>query len=302
MLILWLGASEVMDTNYFTIGMLFAFSTYAGTFNGRMAALIDRLIEFRMGTLHGERLADIVLEEAEADVPGNNPVDQLSPRIELVDVGFRYSEADPWVLRHVNLVIEPGESVAIVGPSGGGKTTLIKLILSILTPTEGEIRYGGVPVRQLGARAYRSALAAVMQDDQLLTGSLADNISFFDQPGDHARVIACAQLAAIDDEIRAMPMQYETLTGDMGSSLSGGQRQRILIARALYKRPKVLVLDEATSHLDVALERAVNAAVARMMLTRIIAAHRPETIASARRVVTLSNGAIERDQRICSGA
>lgn len=296
LLILWLGGGAVLDGGGFTVGMLFAFSSYGGTFSARMSALIDRVVEFKMLSLHCERLADIVLEHPEADGPdGGGALDRLDARIELVDVGFRYSDSDPWVLRHVNLVIEPGDSVAIVGPSGGGKTTLVKLILGILTPIEGEIRYGGVPLRKLGMRAYRCVLAAVMQDDQLLSGSLADNISFFARPADRERIARCAQLAAIDADINRMPMGYETLSGDMGTALSGGQKQRILLARALYRQPKVLVLDEATSHLDVALERAVNTAVATLDLTRIVVAHRPETIASARRVVALAGGAVAHD-------
>jgi ATP-binding cassette subfamily B protein RaxB len=136
-----------------------------------------------------------------------------------------------------------------------------------------------------------------MQDDQLLAGSLRDNITFFDQQPDHRRIEQCAQRAAIHNDLLAMPMGYNTLAGDMGASLSGGQKQRILLARALYKEPKVLVLDEATSHLDVALERRVNAAIGALNVTRVIVAHRPETIASAQRVVTLIGGAIIADYR-----
>jgi ATP-binding cassette, subfamily B, bacterial CvaB/MchF/RaxB len=293
-LMLWLGAGMVIEGT-FTVGMMFAFTSYGGQFGSRMASLIDKGFEFKMLTLHTERLADIVLTEPEAEVDGAANVDHLEARIELIDVSFRYSDSDPWVLRHVNLIIEPGDALAIVGPSGGGKTTLIKLIMGVLAPVEGEIRYGGIAVKQLGTRAYRSAFGAVMQDDQLLSGSLKDNISFFDHPVDPDHVTRCAQLAAVHADIAAMPMGYETLAGDMGSTLSGGQKQRVLLARALYRRPKVLVLDEATSHLDVPLERAVNAAVTALQLTRIIVAHRPETIASARRVVALVGGEIAQD-------
>jgi ATP-binding cassette subfamily B protein RaxB len=291
MLMLWLGAGMVMD-GAFTIGMLFAFTSYGGQFGARMASLVDKAVEFKMLSLHAERLGDIVLEPAEPEIEQARDIGHLAPRIELVDVGFRYSAGEPWVLRHLHLVIEPGDAVAIIGPSGGGKTTLVKLLLGVLSPCEGEIRYAGVPINQLGARAYRSALAAVMQDDQLLAGSLRDNISFFDQPVDQSRVEHCAQLAAVHADIVAMPMGYESLAGDMGTTLSGGQKQRVLLARALYKQPRVLVLDEATSHLDVAREREVNAAIAGLQITRIIVAHRPETIASARRVIALVAGEI----------
>jgi ATP-binding cassette subfamily B protein RaxB len=296
-LVFRIGAGMIMDGTGFTIGMLIAFVSYSGQFGTRIAALIDNAIEWKMLSLQCERLADIVLEQPEAEGADYPQLASLPARIELVDVAFRYGDAEPWVLRHVNLVIEPGESLALVGPSGGGKTTLIKLILGTLQPIEGEVRYGGVPIARIGARAYRTMLAAVMQDDQLLAGSLRDNITFFDQQPDMRRIEQCAQRAAIHDAIMAMPMGYNTLSGDMGSSLSGGQKQRILLARALYKEPKVLMLDEATSHLDVAMERAVNGAIAALPLTRIIVAHRPETIASAARVVVLSGGSIVRDMK-----
>jgi len=294
LLTFWMGAHMVMNGN-FTVGMLFAFTSYGGQFTGRVASLIDKFIAFRMLSLHGERLADIVLEPAEDDIEHDFKTDHLVPRVEFVDISFRYAEGEPWVLRHLDLTIEPGESLAVVGPSGCGKTTLVKLLLGVLPPTEGEIRYGGVPIRQLGHRAYREALAVVMQDDQLLAGSLAENICFFDPHPNQGRMETCAQLAAIHDDISAMPMGYYTLAGDMGTTLSGGQKQRLLLARALYKAPKVLVLDEATSHLDVERERQVNDAVRRLAMTRICIAHRPETIAMAERVVRLNKGVIEQD-------
>ena len=135
-------------------------------------------------------------------------------------------------------------------------------------------------------------VGAVLQDDQLFAGSIADNISFFDLDAMPARIEAAAGLAAVHDDIAAMPMGYGSLIGDMGSALSGGQKQRILLARALYRRPKILLLDEATSHLDVVRERQVNNAVRDLRLTRIIIAHRPETIASADRVLLLEAGTV----------
>ena len=294
LLVFWLGAHMVMDGG-FTVGMLFAFTSYGGQFSGRMSSLIDKYIEFRMLSLQAERLADIVLEPPEE--AGTNEVmpDNLTPRIELIDVGFRYADGEPWVVRNLNMTIEPGEALALIGPSGCGKTTLVKLILGLRQPNEGEVRYGGVPIKQLGQRAYRAALAAVMQDDQLLAGSMADNICFFAPQADQARIEECARLAAVHDDIAAMPMGYHTLVGDMGTTLSGGQKQRVLLARALYKSPKVLVLDEATSHLDVERERQVNQAISALAITRICVAHRPETIAMARRVVRLNHGVIDQD-------
>ncbi|RQP23679.1 peptidase domain-containing ABC transporter [Piscinibacter terrae] len=296
LLVFWFGAHMVMDGS-FTVGMLFAFASYQGQFTARLGSLIDKGMELRMLSLHGERLADIVLEPPEQDEARVSRGAELTPRIELVDVGFRYSEMQPWVLRHLNLAVEPGESLALVGASGCGKTTLVKLVLGLLPPTEGEIRYGGVPIDQLGQRAYRELLAVVMQDDHLLSGSLADNIAFFDPKPDATRIEMCARMAAVHDDIAAMPMAYHTLTGDMGTTLSGGQKQRVLLARALYKSPKVLVLDEATSHLDVERERLVNDSIRSLQVTRICVAHRPETIAMADRVVVMAGGCIVQDLR-----
>jgi ATP-binding cassette subfamily B protein RaxB len=291
LLVLWIGAGKVMEGSL-TIGMLFAFTAYGGQFSGRMSALINKFIEFRLLTVHAERLADIVLEPTELNGDQSQAAEDLIPRIELVDVSYRYSENEPWVVRNLSLTIEPGESVALVGPSGCGKTTLVKLILGILEPTEGEMRYGGCAVRRLGGASLRSVMAAVMQDDHLLAGSLAENISFFDVRPDRERIQECARQAAIHDDIVAMPMGYHTLAGDMGSTLSGGQKQRILLARALYKSPKIIVLDEATSHLDILREQQVNQAVRSLNITRICVAHRPETIAMSGRVIRLEAGHI----------
>ena len=296
LLVFWLGAHMVMDGG-FTVGMLFAFASYQSQFTARLGSFIDRLMELRMLSLHAERLADIVLEAPEQEVAVSPLAGELQPRIELVDVSYRYSDLQPWVLRNLNLCVEPGESVALVGASGCGKTTLVKLLLGLLPPTTGEVRYGGVPIQQLGHRAYRELVAVVMQDDHLLSGSLSDNISFFDPRPDPARVEACARMAAVHDDIAAMPMGYHTLSGDMGTTLSGGQKQRVLLARALYKSPRVLVLDEATSHLDVERERLVNESIRAVAVTRICVAHRPETIAMAGRVVVMQHGCIVQDLR-----
>jgi ATP-binding cassette subfamily B protein RaxB len=278
--------------------MLFAFMAYKEQFATRVSGLIDKVVELKMLRLQGERLADIVLtapEQEEAASHGR----KISgiPQIELRDVGFAYSDAEPEVLSGVSLRIEPGESVAIVGPSGCGKTTLLKLILGIHAPQSGEMLIGGVPLAQLGLRAWRDMVGVVMQDEPLFSGSISDNISFFDLQPDMDWVVHCARVASVHDEIEAMPMGYHTLIGDMGSSLSGGQKQRILLARALYKRPKILLLDEATSALDVEGERLVNQAVRQLALTRVIVAHRPETIASAGRVVALNGGRVAQDLR-----
>jgi ATP-binding cassette subfamily B protein RaxB len=284
--------------NLFSVGMLIAFLAYKDQFAQRMAGLIDKGVEFRMLRLHGERLADIVLSEPEETESLPEVVlPDVPPAIEVENLSFRYGESEPWVIRHCSFRIEPGESVALVGASGCGKTTLVKLMLGLLTPTEGRIRIGGLDIQQVGPRNIRAIVGAVMQDDQLFAGSIADNIAFFDPHCDQARIEAAARLAAVHDDIAAMPMGYHSLIGDMGSSLSGGQKQRVILARALYRRPKLLFLDEATSHLDVMRERLVNDAVKRLRLTKVIVAHRPETIASADRVLVMEAGRIVQDIR-----
>ncbi|HMC17379.1 MAG TPA: peptidase domain-containing ABC transporter [Albitalea sp.] len=299
--VIWVGALLVLDRS-FSVGMLFAFFAYKEQFALRVSGLIDKAVELRMLKLQGERLADIVLSAPEADVLVP-PRSEVHARLELRGVGFRYSDAEPAVLKGVNLVIEPGESVAIVGPSGCGKTTMLKLMLGIHEPQIGEVRVGGVPLAHLGLRSWREMIGTVMQDDQLFAGSIIDNISFFDAKPDLGWVEECARVASVHDEIEAMPMAYHTLIGDMGTSISGGQKQRLLLARALYKRPKILFLDEATSALDIDRERLVNQAVRQLDLTRVIVAHRSETIASANRVIVLSDGRIAQDLRtVAAGA
>ena len=296
----WVGALLVMDRS-FSVGMLFAFIAYKEQFAQRVSALIDKVVEVKMLKLQGERLADIVLTPPEPMADLGTRELQQAVNLELRNVSFAYSDSEPEVIRGLSLTIEPGESVAIVGPSGCGKTTLLKLMLGVHAPQSGEIRVGGVPLRQLGLRGWRDMIGTVMQDDQLFAGSIADNISFFDSQADAQWVQQCARIAAVFDEVQAMPMGFHTLIGDMGTSISGGQRQRLLLARALYKRPKILFLDEATSALDVDREREVNLAIRGLELTRIIVAHRPETIASASRVIVLHDGRVSQDLRSVPG-
>lgn len=296
LLVLWLGARLVMGVGAggeaFTVGMLFAFLAYKTQFTGRVSKLIDYAAEFKMLGLHSERLADIALAAPERDAVPPHDLAHLPATLELKDVSFRYGEGEPWVLRHVNLKVDAGQSLAIAGPSGAGKTTLLKIMLGLLAPTGGEVLYGGQPVKHLGLTNVRAQIGTVMQDDVLLTGSIADNICFFDTQPDLERMAVCAQLALLHADVARMPMGYHTLVGDLGAGLSGGQKQRLLLARALYKQPKVLALDEATSHLDVPAERAITAVLAQMPLTRLIIAHRPDTLAGAERVVWLEGGAV----------
>ena len=280
-------AAHLVIQGGFSTGMLFAFMSYKRQFMEKTANLIEKFIEFKMLGLHFDRIADIALTEKEDLQPENIKRHTLEGDIEVNNVSFAYSDATPNVLDNLTLKIKAGESVAITGPSGCGKSTLLKILLGLNKAKSGEVLIDGVPLEQIGARQYRQQIAAVMQDDELLSGSVSDNIAFFDSPVDMERVVYCAQLAAIHDDIAQMPMGYDSLIGDMGSSLSGGQKQRIILARALYKQPKILFMDEATSHLDTHLEADINEAVSRLDITRVIIAHRKETIASADREIKL---------------
>lgn len=289
----WLAIRAVIAGD-FSLGMLFAFASYKTQFLQRTSSLVDQAMAFRMIRLHLERLADIALTEEDRSFVANvHGASELKGRIELRDIHYRYSPHDPPVLNGVSLTVEPGEHVAITGASGGGKSTLAKIILGLIEPDEGEMLVDGLPLASFGHRAYREQVGAVLQSDNLFAGSLRDNVTLFDENPDMKRVVAATRAAALYDEIMTMPMGYETLVGDMGSSLSGGQKQRLLMARALYKLPAMLVLDEATSHLDAGREMEVSAAIAAMGVTRIVIAHRRETIAVADRVLQLSKGVLE---------
>lgn len=299
--IVWLGASLVIDGE-FTVGILMAFIAYKNQFGGRVSSLIDKFVEVKMLSLHGERLADIVLTDQER--VDNNILDlDSSEQIENTEIDvkslkFRYSEDEPWIVNGITFNVSAGQSLAIVGATGCGKTTLMNLLLGNLKLEYGNIKFGSQSIKNLGQNKLRHLIASVAQDDVLFAGSISENISFFDHNVKQSWVEECAKMAAIHDEIMAMPMGYQTLVGDMGNILSGGQKQRVLLARALYRKPKILFLDEATSHLDIIKEKEINEMIKSLDITRIIIAHRPETIASVDRIIILNNGRIIDDKML----
>lgn len=285
--VVWLGARYIND-GVLTLGMLTAYISYKVQFTSRAIALIDKILEFKLTSVHLDRIADIVNTEEDEAVKSVAPEgDKISGPIAIRDVSFRYSKLDPYVIRNCNLDIGEGECIAIHAPSGTGKTTLIKLLVGVMKPETGVITLAGHDINAEIAAVYRASIAVVMQEDTLLTGSIADNITFFDLDRNHERIVACAEAAEIHETISRFPMNYNTLVGDMGGALSGGQRQRLLIARALYRMPKILLMDEATSHLDVQAERKIHQTLRSMNITRVLISHRPETLAIADRVYSL---------------
>ncbi len=289
-LTIWIAVGMVVDGAGFSIGMVFAYISYKTQFAQKAASLIDQSIALRMLGLHLERLSDIALSEEDKSFGQSLEIETaLKGGIELRNIFYRYSPSDPLVLEGLSLAVQPGEHVAITGPSGGGKSTLVKLLLGLVEPEAGEVLIDGLPINRFGYKSYHSQIAAVLQEDSLFAGTLADNIALFEEAADMQRIVAAATAAAIHDDIARMPMKYETLVGDMGSTLSGGQKQRILLARALYRNPRILIMDEGTAHLDAAHEQAVNKAISAMGITRIIIAHRRETIEIAQRVLVLAH-------------
>ncbi|AIY66248.1 peptidase domain-containing ABC transporter [Pseudoalteromonas piratica] len=288
-IIIFLAAKAVMAGGL-TIGMMMAFMSYKQQFSSRMIALIEKLLEIKMLNLHLGRIADIALTDKENTGKRIQNKRLIKGNLMIDNIGYRYTSDEPYIFENLSLKIDAGSSIAITGPSGVGKSTLLKLLMGIFRVQRGNLLIDGQEINHLGIENYRSQIAAVMQDDQLISGSIRENISFFDTHIKFDKVEECAKNAGVYEDIIKMPMGFDSLIGEMGSVLSGGQKQRILLARALYKEPKILFLDEATSHLDISLEKMINDKIKSLNITRIMVAHRPETISSADKVYTLSNG------------
>ena len=286
-IVVWAAAKMMMGDGSFTLGMLVAFLAYRQYFTDSVTQLLQKGIEFRLLSLHLDRLSDIIFSEEENIEELGETVPELTGAIELENISFRYSDTDRWIVKDYSLTLAPGSMTTLTGLSGGGKTTLLKLILGLYQPTSGQILIDGQSLQDLGIRNWRSQIGVVMQDDKLLSGTIADNISFFDPEMDMKKVVEAAKKAQIHDEIAAIPMNYTSMVGDMGSILSGGQKQRVLLARALYHDPKVLFLDEGTANLDAKTEKIIVEIISQMPITRVIVAHRPAFIKASDRVLTI---------------
>ncbi|EKH9602693.1 peptidase domain-containing ABC transporter [Escherichia coli] len=285
--ILWLGAGLVID-NQMTIGMFVAFSSFRGQFSERVASLTSFLLQLRIMSLHNERIADIALHEKEEKKPEIEIVADMGPiSLETNGLSYRYDSQSAPIFSALSLSVAPGESVAITGASGAGKTTLMKVLCGLFEPDSGRVLINGIDIRQIGINNYHRMIACVMQDDRLFSGSIRENICGFAEEMDEEWMVECARASHIHDVIMNMPMGYETLIGELGEGLSGGQKQRIFIARALYRKPGILFMDEATSALDSESEHFVNVAIKNMNITKVIIAHRETTLRTVDRVISI---------------
>ena len=297
-LLVYFGARSVMDGRM-SVGLFYAFLTYQGQFTAKAGALFDQIVNWHMTDMYSYRLADIVMSKKEEGIDATTAGQPaILGNLEFRSLGFAYAPSDPLIFGGVSFKIDSGEFVAIVGPSGAGKSTLLKVLCGLYPATQGEVMVDGRPLSWWGPKSIRKALGVVMQDDELLAGTIFENVAFFDDQIEIERAWTCLRQAALMNDVLAMPLRGETLVGDMGSSLSGGQKQRLLLARALYRRPRILVLDEATSHLDMARESEINTALKALQITRIVVAHRQETIDAADRVIRLENGRIVSDSKV----
>ncbi len=277
--------------NAITLGTMMMFFLFRAFLVERLNRAVVYAMELRRVRTNAERIEAVMADDPGAESAGPERPFVVAEgggvRIEAKDVWFRYGDDSPWILKGANLVVEAGESVAITGPSGSGKTTLLGIMVGLLEPNRGEVLVNGRDLRTISSADYARAIGVVMQDDILFQGTVAENVSFFESPLDMARVVRSAEQANVAADIAAMPMQYYSMLAEAATDLSGGQKQRLFIARALYHAPRILFLDEATSHLDTASETLVSRAVKALAMTRILVAHRRETIATADRVLAL---------------
>lgn len=286
-LFLGVGISGVLDQSI-SLGVLFAFFTLRGRFTTSAMTLMATVQSFMMLRVHIQRLSDIVLAEPTAAPVAGAMQQRLRGAVAAKDIRFRYSP-DTWILDGFDFDVDAGASVVIAGPSGGGKTTLLKLLSGQLVPDSGQLQYDGYDYDLWHPDKLRGQFGVVSQDDALFQGTVVENICCFDPQPDLARVRQVATMSELWRDIQAMPMRLHTLVGDMGCSLSGGQRQRLCLARALYRKPRVLFLDEATSHLDAGTEERILDRLSDLEITTISVAHRPDIIRRAQRVIIVGN-------------
>ena len=289
--ILVFGALQVLD-GAMTLGTVLALCALAGAFLGPLANLVATATQLQLLRSYLERIEDVLSAEPEQLLDGPRLVPTLCGRISLQDVSFRYTPTASEVVRDISVDISAGDFVAIVGRSGSGKSTLASILLGLYKPNAGHVLYDGADLETLDLRLLRQQVGIVNQRAYLFGTTVRANIAMSDPQLPLEDIVAAAKLAHIHDEIRAMPMGYETLLLDGGASLSGGQRQRVALARALVRRPAILLLDEATSALDSVTERAVQQQLAKLSCTRIVIAHRLSTVRDADLILVMEDGRV----------
>ncbi|EPF4180522.1 peptidase domain-containing ABC transporter [Vibrio cholerae] len=275
--LIYLGIIEVMDMkNTFTLGAFFAFAAYRDLFFERLSSFLGVLVEFSMARVHLERLAEILTEEPEIKASEIFHMDEKDFSIQLHQIGYSYGNDEKQLFSNVDLHVEYGDRIIIYGASGTGKSTLLKVLSGVYPATEGKVSLNGRDISYSGLRYLRSHMASVLQNDYLFKGSVVDNITFFDRSPNLELAIECAKIACVHDEIMNMPMAYESIVSEMGTSLSQGQQQRVLLARALYQRKPILILDEGTAHLDEVNEKNILENLKGLGITIIMTAHKSE--------------------------
>jgi ATP-binding cassette, subfamily B, bacterial HlyB/CyaB len=250
LLILGVGAWTVMHDPNFTIGMLVAFQMFAGRVSQPMLRLVGLWQQFQQARLSVDRLGDLMNAPIEPYNLAPKRVQSGQGHIELQNLAFRYSDKLPLLYQNLDAKLTAGQTIAIMGPSGSGKSTLAKLLQGFYQPTEGRIKIDGVDIANLSANELRSHFGVVPQETTLFSGTILDNLQMASPQASFEQIVTACKLAEVNSTIEALPDGYQTEIGERGAGLSGGQRQRIAIARALLKRPKILVFDEATSALD----------------------------------------------------
>jgi ATP-binding cassette, subfamily B, bacterial CvaB/MchF/RaxB len=291
--VIYLSAHAVLAGSL-TVGMMFAFLSYRNHFTERLRSLVDQWLNLRSMTTHLDRLADIWFAEPELQPADSSVVaasrDSRKVRPLVLDaVDFRHNERGPWLLQQANLQIDPGQWVAIVGDSGTGKTTLLKVLMGFVKPSAGQVLMGQSPLCGPAVAALRRSSACVMQGDQFFSGTIMENITLFEAP-DFARVLACLEAVGMREVVEQMPLKHLSPIGDLSSGFSTGQMQRLMLARALYRQPDYLFLDECTANLDQDSVRHIQALVGNLTCSRIVVTHDWGFAAAADRVFELRDG------------
>jgi ATP-binding cassette subfamily B protein len=291
LVLLWIGAMQVLNGRM-SLGSMLAVNALAAAFLTPLSSLVSSGQQIQLAGAHLDRITDVLGAEPEQLDARTGARGVVSGQIAFEDVSFRYDPSAELALANVSFKIDPGRKVAVVGRTGSGKSTIAKLVLGLYNPSDGRVLCDGETISSYDLRDLRRQFGVVLQESFLFSGTVRQNISFNDPSMPLDRVIESARLAAIHEEIIRMPMGYETLISEGGSALSGGQRQRLSIARAVAHHPAVLVLDEATSHLDALTEEIVDCNLESLSCTRLVIAHRLSTVRNADQIIVLDQGRI----------